>query len=105
IGDVIVRNDQGRSIALRQIARIETRMEDAVLKRYDRELYIAVQGDIIDGVQPPDVTAEVLPQLAAIKAHLPDGYRIDTGGSVEESGKANNALVLLFPVMILSMLA
>ena len=105
IGDVIVRNDQGRSIPLRQIARIETRMEDAVLKRYNRELYIAVQGDVIDGVQPPDVTAQVLPQLAAIKARLPDGYRIDTGGSVEESTKANKALVLLFPVMILSTLA
>jgi multidrug efflux pump subunit AcrB len=65
IGDAILRNDQGRSIPLRQIARIETRMEDAVLKRFDRELYIAVQGDIIDGVQPPDVTAELLPQLAA----------------------------------------
>ena len=105
IGDVIVRNDQGHSVPLRQVARIETRMEDAVLKRYDRELYIAAQGDIIDGVQPPDVTAEVLPQLAAIKSRLPDGYRIDTGGSVEESAKANRALVLLFPVMILSTLA
>jgi len=105
IGDLIVRNDQGRSVPLRQIARIETRMEDAVLKRYNRELYIAVQGDVIDGVQPPDVTAEVLPQLAALKAGLPDGYRIDTGGSVEESAKANKALVLLFPVMILATLA
>jgi multidrug efflux pump subunit AcrB len=105
IGDVIVRNDQGRSIPLRQIARIETRMEDAVLKRYNRELYIAVQGDVIDGVQPPDVTAQVLPQLAAIKARLPDGYRMDTGGSVEESAKANQALVLLLPVMIISTLA
>jgi multidrug efflux pump subunit AcrB len=105
IGDVIIRNDQGRSIPLRQIARLETRMEDAVLKRYNRELHIAVQGDVIDGVQPPDVTAEVLPKLAAIKSALPDGYRIDTGGSVEESAKANNALVLLFPVMIISTLA
>ncbi|PTY08737.1 MFS transporter [Opitutaceae bacterium EW11] len=105
IGDVVIRNDQGRSIPLRQIARIETRMEDAVLKRYNRELYIAVQGDVIDGVQPPDVTAEVLPQLASLKAGLPDGYRIDTGGSVEESAKANKALVLLFPIMILITLA
>ncbi|ATC65310.1 MFS transporter [Nibricoccus aquaticus] len=105
IGDVIVRNEQGRSLPLRQIARLETRMEDAVLKRYNREPYIAVQGDVIDGVQPPDVTAEVLPQLAAIKARLPDGHRIDTGGSVEESAKANDALVLLFPVMIISTLA
>lgn len=105
IGDVILRNNQGRSIPLRQIARLETRMEDAVLKRYNRELTIAVQGDVIDGAQPPDVTAEVLPELAAIKASLPDGYRIDTGGSVEESAKANQALVLLFPIMILATLA
>jgi multidrug efflux pump subunit AcrB len=105
IGDVVLRNEQGRSIPLRQITRIETRMEDAVLKRYNRELFIAVQGDVVDGVQPPDVTAEVLPQLASIKAALPDGYRIDTGGSVEESAKANKALVLLFPVMILTTLA
>ena len=105
IGDVVLRNEQGRSIPLRQIAWIETRMEDAVLKRYNRELFIAVQGDVVDGVQPPDVTAEVLPQLESIKAALPDGYRIDTGGSVEESAKANKALVLLFPVMILATLA
>ena len=105
IGDVVVRNEQGRSIPLRQIARIETRMEDAVLKRYNRELTIAVQGDVIDGVQAPDVTAEVLPHLEAIKAGLPAGYRIDTGGSVEESAKANKALVLLFPAMILATLA
>jgi multidrug efflux pump subunit AcrB len=105
IGDLIVRNEQGRSLPLRQIARIETRMEDAVLKRYNRELSIAVQGDVTDGLQPPDVTAEVLPQLAAIKASLPDGYRIDTGGSVEESAKANKALVLLFPVMVIATLA
>lgn len=105
IGDVVVRNAQGQSLPIRQIARIETRMEDAVLKRYNRELYIAVQGDVLDGVQPPDVTAEVLPALTAIKASLPAGYRIDTGGSVEESEKANKALVLLFPVMIFATLA
>jgi multidrug efflux pump subunit AcrB len=105
IGDVVLRNNQGHSIPLRQIARIETRMEDAVLKRYNRELFIAVQGDVVDGVQPPDVTAEVLPSLETIKAQLPGGYRIDTGGSVEESEKANKALVLLFPVMIIATLA
>lgn len=105
IGDVVLRNEQGRSIPIRQIARLETRMEDAVLKRYNRELYISVQGDVVDGAQPPDVTAEVLPQLAAIKTALPEGYRIDTGGSVEESEKANKALVLLFPIMILITLA
>jgi multidrug efflux pump subunit AcrB len=79
-------------------------MEDPLLKRYNREAYISVQGDVVDGVQPPDVTAQILPELENLKANLPTGYRIETGGSVEESGKANTALGLLFPPMALLML-
>jgi multidrug efflux pump subunit AcrB len=94
----------GRSIPLSQMAHLEPGMEDALLKRYNREPYIAVQGDVVDGVQPPDVTAQILPKLDKLKAALPTGYRIETGGSVEESKKANTALELLFPPMILLML-
>jgi multidrug efflux pump subunit AcrB len=38
--------------------------------------------------------------LQPIIAELPAGYRIEQGGSIEESGKANRALVPLFPIMI-----
>ena len=41
----------------------------------------------------------------SIKDALPYGYRIETGGSIEESAKANAALVAVFPVMALVMLA
>ena len=41
----------------------------------------------------------------AIKDALPYGYRIETGGSIEESVKANGALVAVFPVMAIVMLA
>jgi multidrug efflux pump subunit AcrB len=94
----------GAAIPLSQVARIETRMEDAVLKRYNREPFIAVQADVRDGSQPPDVTNAILPQLASLKASLPAGYHIDTGGSVEESAKADAALAKLFPLMIILML-
>jgi multidrug efflux pump subunit AcrB len=105
IQDMTLTTTEGRSVPVSQIARLETRMEDAVLKRYDRETYIAVQGDIRDGAQPPDVTHAILPTLDELKAQLPEGYRIDTGGSVEESRKANAALASLFPLMIILMLA
>jgi multidrug efflux pump subunit AcrB len=104
IGDMTLTTKEGRVVPLSQIAQLETRMEDAVLKRYNRETYIAVQGDIRDGVQPPDVTKAILPTLDDIKASLPAGYRIDTGGSVEESAKADKALGSLFPLMIILML-
>jgi multidrug efflux pump subunit AcrB len=104
IANVALTTRDGRSIPLSQIAHFESRMEDALLKRYNREPYIAVQGDVVDGVQPPDVTAQILPKLENLKATLPTGYRIETGGSVEESKKANTALRLLFPPMALLML-
>ncbi|SJZ40419.1 Multidrug efflux pump subunit AcrB [Trichlorobacter thiogenes] len=104
LGNVSLTTTDGRSIPLSQLAHFESRMEDPLLKRYNREPYISVQGDVVDGVQPPDVTAQILPKLEKLKAALPAGYRIETGGSVEESKKADTALGKLFPLMVLLML-
>jgi multidrug efflux pump subunit AcrB len=46
----------------------------------------------------------VLPKLQPIKDALPYGYRIETGGSIEESVKANASLAAVFPVMAIAML-
>jgi len=104
LANVSLTTREGLSIPLSQLAHFESRMEDPLLKRYNREPYISVQGDTVDGVQPPDVTAQILPKLAKLKASLPAGYRIETGGSVEESKKADTALGKLFPLMVLLML-
>lgn len=48
---------------------------------------------------------QILPELATLKSTIPSEYRIETGGSVEESAKANAALAKLFPLMALLMLA
>ncbi|MFC6741133.1 efflux RND transporter permease subunit [Methylobacterium tardum] len=101
IGDLTLGTKDGRQVPLSQAAHLESRNEDAVLKRYNRETYIRVQGDVIDGKQPPDIHAQIVPELAAIKAKLPPGYRIDTAGSVEESEKAMRALVTVFPLMLI----
>ena len=80
------------------------RAEEPILWRRNRELTITVRADIADGVQAPDVTAAILPALAPIKAALPAGYRIETGGAVEESEKANGSIFAVFPMMLLAML-
>ncbi|MFJ9451242.1 efflux RND transporter permease subunit [Herbaspirillum sp. NPDC101397] len=105
IGNLTLTTQDGVAVPLSQVSKLSSNVEDAVLKRYNRELYIAVQGDVRDGVQPPDVTHAILPKLDAIKAALPAGYHIDTGGSVEESAKADVALAAMFPLMIILMLA
>jgi multidrug efflux pump subunit AcrB len=57
-----------------------------------------------DGVQAPDVTSRIWPRLAELRASLPPGYRIEIGGAIEESSKANASIAAVFPVMILVML-
>ncbi|MCJ2048751.1 efflux RND transporter permease subunit [Methylobacterium sp. J-070] len=101
IGDLTLTTQDGRQVPVSQVAHLESRNEDAVLKRYNRETYIRVQGDVLDGKQPPDIHAQIFPELDAIKAKLPPGYRIDTAGAVEESAKAMNALVAVFPLMLI----
>jgi multidrug efflux pump len=95
----------GIAVPLSQIARLNYEFEEPILWRRNRDIVLTARGDIIDNVQAPDVTNEVLPKLQAIKTALPYGYRIETGGSIEESVKANSALVVVFPVMAIAMLA
>jgi multidrug efflux pump subunit AcrB len=95
----------GIAVPLSQIARLNYEYEEPILWRRNRDTVLTVRGDIVDNVQAPDVTNEILPKLASIKTALPYGYRVETGGSIEESVKANAALVVVFPVMALAMLA
>ncbi len=56
--------------------------------------------DYDDRLQPPQVSREVNKALGGIIANLPAGYHIEMGGNIEDSTKANAALIPLFPVMI-----
>jgi multidrug efflux pump subunit AcrB len=94
----------GVAVPLSQIARLNYEYEEPILWRRNRDLVLTARGDIVDGVQAPDVSKEVLPKLRDIKDALPYGYRIETGGSIEESAKANVALAAVFPVMAIAML-
>ena len=90
----------GQRIPLSQIGEVEVRMEDPVLRRRDRTPTITVRGDIAENLQPPDVSTAIMKQLQPIVDSLPSGYRIEQAGSIEESGKATQAMAPLFPIMI-----
>ena len=104
LGDLTLTNRDGSPVPLQQIGQVEMRPEDPILRRRDRVPTITVQGDIDAASQPPQVSMEVARALAPLVATLPDGYRIETGGSIEEAGKANRALQPIFPVMVLVIL-
>lgn len=90
----------GQRVPLSQIGKIEVGMEDPILRRRDRTPTITVRGDIANHLQPPDVSVAIMKQLQPIVDTLPAGYRIDMAGSIEESGKATQAMLPLFPIMI-----
>lgn len=90
----------GQRIPLSQIGEVEVRMEDPVLRRRDRTPTMTVRGDIAENLQPPDVSTAIMKALQPIIDTLPAGYRIEQAGSIEESGKATQAMAPLFPIMI-----
>jgi multidrug efflux pump subunit AcrB len=104
VSDLTVLARNGQAIPLSQVATIRYGFEEPILWRRNRELNLTVRSDVARGVQPPTVTAALAPKIAALSARLPPGYRIDTGGAVEESEKANAALFKIFPAMFAVML-
>jgi len=98
-----VLNRDGRKLPLAQVGPIEVRFEEPVIRRYNREPFLAVLADV-GGAQPNDVTMDLWQALAPLRADLPEGYRIDIGGAVEASGKADRSIQKLQPVMLAFML-
>jgi len=104
LGDMQVFSRNGVAVPLSQVARIEPSFEEPVLWRRNRDMALTVRSDVVDGVQGPDATAHIRPSLKPIIDSLPAGYRIEEGGAIEESDKANVALFAVFPAMFAVML-
>ena len=104
LGDLPLFTRSGVTVPLSQVARIEPGFEEPVLWRRNRDMAITVRSDLADGVQGPYATAQIRPALRPIVDGLPPGYRIDEGGAIEESDKANRALFAVFPAMFAVML-
>ncbi|MEY9626153.1 efflux RND transporter permease subunit [Sinorhizobium fredii] len=100
LADFSLMSRDGRQIPLDQIGHSEIRFEEPILKRRDRTPVITIRSDINEATQPPEVSQQVMTALQPLIASLPVGYRIEMGGNIEESLKANVALVKIFPAMI-----
>jgi multidrug efflux pump len=100
IADLQIPSSSGRTVPLAQVATITQVMEEPIIRRYSRVPTLSVRSDIVEGMQAPDVTAQIDPQLAAIRAKLPPGYRIEAGGAYEENTKAQGSIVAGVPLML-----
>ena len=102
--DINLYTRQGTVVPLSQVASVRHELEEPVLWRRNRDMAITVRADVNDGEQGVSVTQQIRPLLKDIEARLPSGYRIDVGGAVEESDKANQALLAVAPLMLVSIL-
>jgi multidrug efflux pump len=104
LADFTLLSRNGVPVPLAQVAKIVFEHEEPILWRRNRDMSITVRSDIVDGVQAPDVTGEIWKTLQPLRDAMPQGYRLEIGGAIEESAKANASIFKLFPVMFMVML-
>jgi multidrug efflux pump len=102
--DLAVPVGRGRSVPLAQIAELHYGFEQGIYWRRDRLPAITVRTDLKDGIQAPVVSKQLEAQLAEVRASLPSGYRIDTGGAIEDAAKGQQSIAVVAPVMIVVMI-
>jgi multidrug efflux pump subunit AcrB len=100
ISDFTLAGSSGQRLPLSQVGTVDLRMEDPIARRRDRTPTITVRGDIAEGLQPPDVSTAISEQLKPVIDKLPSGYAITQAGTIEESGKATEAMLPIFPIML-----
>ncbi len=104
IGNAYMPTSNGRPVPFTQIAKASFGWEPGVMWREGRNYAITVQGDVVEGLQGPTVTAQIWPELNKLRAQMPVGYDIQIAGAVEESGKGQVSLLANVPLMIFIML-
>ncbi len=94
----------GQSVPLSQIASFDYGFEEGVIWRRNRIPTITVRAHVYGKTQAPTVSAQVESELATIKASLPIGYYLETGGAVEESAKGGSSVAAGMPLFLFSVL-
>ncbi len=95
----------GRTVPLSQIATFEFAQEYPLIWRRDRLPTLTVQADVAPGVLPETVVAALAPAVAKLSENLPASYRIEVGGTVEESAKSQASVFAVVPLMLFVMLS
>jgi multidrug efflux pump len=104
LAEINVPTQSGKWIPLAQIAKIEYGFEEGIIWRRNRQPTVTVRADIRGDVQAPVVSKQVNPQLDPLRAKLPEYYRIEMAGAIEESAKGENSIIAVMPLMLIGVL-
>ena len=101
LGSLAVPTASGQSVPLSQVATLEDVFEDGIIWHRDRLPTVTVRADIGTRLTPPTVVAQIAPTLEGIRATLPEGYLLATGGTVEDSARGQNSIKAGMPLFVL----
>ncbi len=102
LGSLAVPTSNGASVPLSQIATLEYAFEDGIIWHRDRLPTVTVRADLnTDELTPPTVVDQILPTLEDIRADLPQGYLLQTGGTVEDSARGQDSINAGMPLFLL----
>ncbi len=104
LSEINVPTQSGKWIPLGQIAKIEYGFEEGIIWRRNRQPTVTVSADIRGDVQAPVVSKQIDPKLDALRARLPEHYRIEMAGAIEESAKGENSIIAVMPFMLVAVL-
>jgi multidrug efflux pump subunit AcrB len=96
--------DDGRTVPLSQVARLDYAIEPPIIWRRNLLPTITVRADVAPGVEAKTVNAALASRLGSFAKTLPPGYQIETGGTEEESAKGLASVAAVFPITLLLML-
>lgn len=99
--DTILVTASGTPVPLGRIADVSIAWEPATVWRENKEYALTIQADVNPGVQGPTATAALMKQFEPLIKSLPPGYRLEIGGSVEESSKGQGSIMAGMPLMLL----
>ena len=102
--NLMINTKNGTSVPLSQIATITSEFEEGAMWRRNRVPSITVRAHLRGGMQAPVVSAQIEEKLGEIKANLPLGITLETGGAVEESAKGATSVAKGFPLFLVVVL-
>jgi multidrug efflux pump len=102
--NLMINTQTGTSVPLSQIATITSEFEEGAMWRRNRVPSITVRAHLRGHMQAPVVSAQIEAKLGEIKASLPLGITLETGGAVEESAKGGASVAKGFPLFLVVVL-
>ena len=102
--NLMINTQNGTSVPLSQIATITSEFEEGAIWRRNRVPSITVRAHLRGQMQAPVVSAQIEEKLGEIKANLPLGVSLETGGAVEESAKGGASVAKGIPLFLVTVL-